>query len=182
MPTSNQPPDEDLIHAANAGDEHAFAALYDRHRDWVVRLAFRFTGSRDDALDVLQETFIYVLKKIPGLRLTAGMRTFLYPVVKHISLNLVRKRKRMIVDSDRLPDRPAPTDDDPAAQRAELAVVVGQLPEAQREVLLMRFADGLALAEIAEALQIPLGTVKSRLHKALRTLAQSPATAEYFRP
>ena len=54
------------------------------------------------------------------------------------------------------------------------------LPEAQREVLLMRFVDGLTLAEIAEALAIPLGTVKSRLHNALRALRDDPRVREYF--
>ena len=60
-----------LIGAAKQGDEAAFAALYHRHKDWVAGLAYRWTGDHAAALDVLQETFIYFLKKFPGLKLTA---------------------------------------------------------------------------------------------------------------
>ena len=84
--------DEELLEQAKKGDAEAFETLYRRHRDWVYRLAWRFTGNEADALDVLQETFAYLLRKLPGLRLTAAMTTFLYPVVKHLSLNLRRKR------------------------------------------------------------------------------------------
>jgi DNA-directed RNA polymerase specialized sigma24 family protein len=63
--------DQELIAAANAGDATAFEVLYFRYRDWVVGLAFRFTGDRDLALDVLQETFLYFLRKFPGFNLTS---------------------------------------------------------------------------------------------------------------
>ncbi|MHC4362868.1 MAG: RNA polymerase sigma factor, partial [Planctomycetota bacterium] len=86
--------DEELIKSANKGDSDAFEALYYRYRDWVYRLAWRFTGDRDQALDVLQETFIYVLKKFPHLRLTASMTTFLYPVIKHVSLGIRARSRR----------------------------------------------------------------------------------------
>ncbi len=71
--------DEQLIEAINGGDAGAFEVLYFRHRDWVMRLAMRFTGHHDDALDVLQETFSYLVRKFPGFRLTASITTFLYP-------------------------------------------------------------------------------------------------------
>lgn len=174
--------DEALVEAARAGDAAAFAALYYRHRDWVVRLARRFTGSDQDALDVLQDTFSYVLKKLPRLRLTACMTTFLYPVVRNLSISIARKRKRRRRedrDMDALPAAPA---DDPDATRTELAAAMASLPDAQREVLLMRFVDDMALAEIAEALGIPLGTVKSRLHNALRALREDPRARRHFEP
>jgi DNA-directed RNA polymerase specialized sigma24 family protein len=57
--------DIELVAAVNRGDENAFEALYLRHRDWVVALAHRFTGDSELALDVLQETFLYFLKKFP---------------------------------------------------------------------------------------------------------------------
>ena len=85
--------DAGLVEAINRGDATAFEALYYRYRDWVVRLARRITGNDADALDVLQETFAYLLGKFPGLRLTARMTTFLYPAVKHLSL--VARSKRL---------------------------------------------------------------------------------------
>jgi RNA polymerase sigma-70 factor (ECF subfamily) len=177
VPARDNRSDAELVEAAAGGDLDAFEALYRRHRDWVVRLARRFTGSEHDALDVLQDTFAYLLRKLPGLRLTARMTTFLYPVVKHLSVDAVRRRGRH-TPGEALPDVPA--SDEPAAGREELAAVLSALPEAQREVVLMRYVDGMPLAEIAEALDVPLGTVKSRLHNALQTLRDDPRTRRYF--
>ena len=84
--------DGDLVEAANKGDVAAFESLYYRYRDWVVRLARRFTGNDHDALDVLQDTFSYLLRKLPRLRLSSRMTTFLYPAVKHRALNLRQRR------------------------------------------------------------------------------------------
>jgi RNA polymerase sigma-70 factor (ECF subfamily) len=177
----DDPNDDALIAALNNGDLSAFDALYHRHRDWVVRLSHRFTGNPDDSLDVLQETFAYLFGKFPGFILTARLTTFLYPVVKNLSIAARRKRQRH-VSSDDIPDPIAPaTSVDAQSARSELAIALARLPEAQREVLLMRFVDDMSLAEIAEALGIPQGTVKSRLHNALATLRADPQAAEYFR-
>src|SRR5687768_6024763 len=120
--------DQQLITAINGGDVRAFDALYHRYRDWVVRLAYRLTGNQDDALDVLQETFSYVFRKFPGFRLTASMTTFLYPVVKNLSIAARRKRTRMAsTDAVDAPDPPAPADVDPARERAELAAAMAVL-------------------------------------------------------
>jgi len=170
--------DEELIERANRGDAKAFEELYRRYRDWVHRLAWRFTGDRQDALDVVQETFIYLLKKFPGFRLTASMTTFLYPAVKHLSLNVRRRRAAGPVDETVLNEVPASAPSQ--SSRAELAAAMTSLPHDQREVVLMRFVDDMSLEEIATGLQIPLGTVKSRLHNALRKLRDDPATREYF--
>ncbi len=195
--------DQALIAAINRGDPAAFEALYYRYRDWVVRLARRFTGNDADALDVLQDTFAYLLGKFPGFRLTARMTTFLYPAVKHLALVARSKGRHRRDRSDRsdrsdpsnqsnesnqsnlrcnepLDQLPAPPAPDPASSRSELAAVMAALPETHREVVLMRFVDDLSLAEIAQALAIPLGTVKSRLHNALETLRHDERTRRYF--
>jgi len=169
--------DEELIGRMNEGDAEAFEVLYHRYRDWVHRLAWRFTGNQADALDVLQETFVYLLKKSPDLRLTASMTTFLYPVVKHLSLNTRRKRPAS-ADEEMLDAIPAPAAS--GTPRAELAAALGALSDEHREVVLMRFVDDMSLDEIAEALAIPPGTVKSRLHRALETLRTDPRVREYF--
>jgi RNA polymerase sigma-70 factor (ECF subfamily) len=170
--------DDELIQQADQGDPEAFEALYHRHRDWVYRLAWRFTGNHADALDVLQETFLYLLGKFPGLRLTASLTTFLYPAVKHLSLNLRRRRAGGQADDDLLLSLPDPAD--PPTSRAELAAVLTTLPVEQQEVILMRFVDDMSLEEIALALEVPAGTVKSRLHRALDTLRRDPRTRDYF--
>ena len=158
--------DLELVERANRGEVEAFEALYRRYRDWVVALAERHTGNRDDALDVLQDAFAYFFGRFPGFVLTAQLKTFLYPVVRNLALDRVRRR-RPEVDVDALADiLPAP----PTNVAGDLGHLLSTLPAPQREVLLLRYADDLSLAQIAEALGVPLGTVKSRLHTALAAL------------
>ena len=173
--------DRELVRAINSGELCAFDALYYRYRDWVVRLARRFTGHDEDALDVLQDAFGYVFRKFPGFELTASMTTFLFPVVKNLSIAARRKRVRLA----QLPEDPggmpaAPAGSAPESSREELHAVLAALPDGQRDVLLMRFVDGMSLAEIGEALGIPEGTVKSRLHNAIATLRDDERIARYF--
>ena len=172
--------DQELIELVNQGDPAAFEALYRRYRDWVYHLAWRFTGNEQDALDVLQETFTYLLGKFPGFSLTASMTTFLYPVVKHLSIAVRNKSRRFTSDEEILGEIAAPALKDAQGSRSELAAVLAVLPDEQREVLLMRFVDDMTLQEIATALNIPIGTVKSRLHHALKRLRQDRRTQDYF--
>ena len=172
--------DQELIELANKGDSDAFEALYHRYRDWVYRLAWRFTGNRIDALDALQETFTYLLGKFPGFELTASMTTLLYPVVRHVSFTIRNKRSRFMSEEEILNELSAPKSGEIEHYRSELAAVLIVLSDEQREVLLMRFVDDMSLQEIAAALDIPLGTVKSRLHNALKLLRGDRQTRDYF--
>jgi RNA polymerase sigma-70 factor (ECF subfamily) len=179
--TDDKRDDLELIAAVNNGDAAAFEILYYRYRDWVAGLARRFTGDDDAALDVLQETFLYFLRKFPGFRLTANLKTFLYPAVRNLSIAARRKAARYQAneaDLDRVENTAAP--EQTGTPQADLEIVLAALPEEQREVLLLRFVDGLSLAEVGQAMGIPLGTVKSRLHNALETLRHDGRTKEFF--
>ena len=171
--------DEQLVADLNGGDVRAFDAIYYRHRDWVARLALRFTGRDEDALDVLQETFAYFFRKFPGFVLSAKLTTFLYPVVRNLSI-AARKRRRREFNEEELIEPHVPPEA-VGGGREELAVVLKSLPGGQREVVLMRFVDDMSLAEIGSALGIPEGTVKSRLHHALKALRADPKLQAYFR-
>jgi RNA polymerase sigma-70 factor (ECF subfamily) len=169
--------DQDLIAVCNDGDAEdaaaAFNALYRRHKNYVVRLAMRFVNDHDVALDVLQETFSYILRKLPppgpGIKLNAKMTTLLYPVAKNLAITQLRKAGRFDAGED--PDSlPAPEVDD----GDDLDHVLRALSAERREVLMLRFVDDLSLQEIADTLDIPLGTVKSRLHLGIRELRDSP--------
>jgi RNA polymerase sigma-70 factor (ECF subfamily) len=174
--------DRELIESANKGDPKAFEALYYRYRDWVYCLARRFTSNWQDALDVVQETFIYLLGKFPGFELTASMTTFLYPVVRHISSTICIKNRRFSAEKDTTdePAAAASTEEQGEQSRSELAAVLSGLPDEQREVVLMRFVDDMSLNEIAAVLNIPLSTVKSRLYHALEKLRRVNRTKHYF--
>jgi len=187
MGGSERRSDEELVDVCNRGDAEnaaaAFEALYRRHRDFVLRVARRFTHDRELALDALQDTFSYLLQKFPpaggGLRLTARLQTLLYPVAKNSAITALRKARRIAGSGDAaLDDIPAPPEGDDTPIDAALA----RLSAERREVLTLRFVDDLSLAEIAEALQVPLGTVKSRLHLAIKELREDARTRALFDP
>ena len=170
--------DHELIAAANAGDAGAFEALYFRYREWVANLAYRFIGDHSLALDVAQETFLYLLQKFPGFVLTCQLKTFLYPAVRNLSIAARRKTQRAQGDAplpetlEALPSTGGSLD--------EVEGVLNRLSSEQREVLLLRFVDGLTMPEVAQALDIPLGTVKSRVHNALAKLRADERTKKFF--
>jgi RNA polymerase sigma-70 factor (ECF subfamily) len=165
--------DQQLVDAINSGNADAFDVLYYRHRDWTMRLAMRFTGHHDDALDVLQETFAYLARKFPGFAMTAALTTFLYPAVRSFSIAARKKRQRSSGGDDHLPMIPEPAAPN-SSSRDELAVSLASLSDDHREILLMRFVDDMTQPEIAAALNLPLGTVKSRLHHAILSAKQLP--------
>ncbi|MHC4607774.1 MAG: RNA polymerase sigma factor [Planctomycetota bacterium] len=156
--------DQKLVERIRRGDARAFETLYYRYRDWVVSLAHRFCGNREDALDVLQETFAYVHRKFPAFELRCQMKTFLYPAVKHLALSRKQAARRHAPLETDIAQTPV------ARTTEEVDHLVAQLPEERRETVWLRFVDGLDLKEIAEAMEVPLGTVKSRLHNALKAL------------
>ncbi len=169
--------DRELVGICNSGPRgdaiKAFESLYRRHREYVTHVALRFCSDREIAADTLQETFMYLLRKFPpsgeGLDLTAQLRSLLYPVARNFTLTAVRQRRRIEQNTDLEPDQlPDPRTVDP--QYENLTKAIMGLSASHREVLLLRFVDGMRLNEIAEALDIPPGTVKSRLHFAVRAL------------
>ena len=148
----------------------------------MLRVARRFTRDPDLALDALQETFTYLLSKFPpagGVSLTARLPTLLYPVAKNTAISALRKVERHSgVDDAVLEELPA---DDLTRGRADRRRA-RRLSAERREVLPLRFVDDLSLAEIAAALDVPLGTVKSRLHLAIKELRDDPRIKDLFLP
>ena len=164
--------DEILIEAMNEGSSEAFEKLYFRYRDWVYRLAWRFTRKEDIALDCVQETFAYILRKTPNLKLTAKMTTFLYPVVLHLSMAALNKKTPFSLEET--VDEPIyKAGINPFDKESDLAIVLSNLPPKHQEVIYMKYFDSLTIEEISQALNIPIGTVKSRINKALRFPQQS---------
>jgi len=164
------PDDRELVTLANRGDPAGLEGLFRAHGGWVAALARRFVGDPDDALDVMQEVFAYLYARFPGFELRSTMRAFLYPVVRHQSISLIRKRRK-VVEIDRGSRPPVELTfwpDEPG----DLEQLISGLDDETRELLLMRFGLGLKLTEIAAALSVPTGTVKSRLHSALESLRE----------
>ncbi len=177
--------DSELIDLCNSADREtaarAFGSLYSRHKDYVQRVAFRYVRDADQALDVLQETFSDVLRKFPpggpGIKLSAKFSTLLYVIAKNSSISI---RRKMIlreagsrVDPDELPA--AEYDD-----AFDLGGLLRGLSPRQREIITLRFVDDHSLQDIAGILELPLGTVKSRLHTAISAMRNSPSVKEFF--
>ena len=161
------------------GEAGAFEALYFRHRDWVAALAYRLTGDHSLALDVLQETFLYFLQKFPGFILTCQLKTFLYPAVRNLSIGARRKAQRTQGDASVPEEIEAP--EVTRHSSGEVDAVISGLGAEQREVLTLRFVDGLTIPEIATAMEIPEGTVKSRIHNAIAKLRADERTEKFFK-
>ena len=142
--------DETLVRACNQGDRRAaaaaFEALYLRHKDYVLRVALRFTSDIDTALDVLQDTFVQLLRRFPpagdGITLTAKLTTLLYPIAKNSAISAERKAGRFPAADNLTPDdlaaRPARQDDD-------IGRLLAVLPSGQREAITLRIPAGWAL-------------------------------------
>lgn len=168
----------------------AFEALYHRHKDFVLRIALQITGNDADALDAAQETFAYLLRKFPGFVLTSKLTTFLYPAAKHHAISRARRRRREISASalssgPENGDRPADALDGlpmPAcaetrltdSRRETLHKAMSDLSPLHREVIWLRYVEDHSLEELSLMLDVPLGTVKSRLHNAIAALQQTP--------
>jgi RNA polymerase sigma-70 factor (ECF subfamily) len=182
----DQRSDDELVAICNRGNAAeataAFAALYARHRDYLLRVAMRFAKDRELAADALQEVFTYLLAQFPppgpGLTLSARLTTYLYPIAKNTTLSLVRRARRDESSGPDPDELPSAKSGDEAAD--DLDRLLASLPAERQEILSLRFVDGMTLEEIATALQIPLGTVKSRLHHAIRTLREDPAGKIFF--
>lgn len=176
--------DEALIEAArSASGGAAFAALYERHKGFVMRVALRFCGDAELAADAVQETFMVLSRKLASYEPRARLTTFLYPIARNRALSLARSSRRGhgrtvtiegVEHASAGPGAGAATEESMADGPLRLAVM--GLSEILREVLLLRVVEGLDTAETAAALDIPQGTVKTRLKAALDQLRQDPRT------
>ena len=162
-----------LIDAINRGEMEAFDILYHRYRDWTASLAFRFTQDHSLAMDVLQETFIYIINKFPGFTLTCQFKTLLYKVVRSLSINLQKKAHKLqsTEGEQKLLAEMAIYDPTPT-RYGELKHTLSTLSDDHRHTLWLRFVNNYSLKEISEELNIPVGTVKSRLHYAICILKE----------
>ncbi len=180
-PIPNDPrSDAQLVAAAAAGEPSAFDALYRRHRDWAYRLAFRFTGADADAWDVVQETFLYLARRIPSLTLTASLHTLIFPAIRNLAIKANAKRRRLIAGDELLAALPSVPARSPDPANDDLTQILQTLDLPHRQAIILRYIDDLTLKEIAQVLSIPVGTVKSRLFHAHRLLRDNPSCRKYF--
>lgn len=161
--------DEDLLRAFVAqGDRDALESLLRRHEARVYGLAYRTLGNRADALDATQEVFLRVIRKGRLFRGRSAFSTWLYRLTINLCKDMLRQqaRRREVIE-----EVEAETADISVAERLDVERALKRLPEDHRVVLVMRDIYGLTYAEIAETLEVPEGTVKSRIARGREALA-----------
>ena len=167
-----------LIDRSATGDQEAFRQLVIRHHRLVINVAFRALGELSLAEDVAQEVFLKVYKALPGYRHEKPFKHWLHRVAANAVTDALRRR-RPVVSLDGLEQPPASRESDPmdVATRHDLQKAVRQaianLPSHYRDTIALQAFGELTYEEIAKTLDIPLGTVMSRLNGAKRLLRES---------
>lgn len=164
--------DETLVLQSQQGDRNAFGELVCRHYEPVIRIVYRLCGNEQIAQDAVQEAFIRAWIKLPGFQPRAPFRGWLYRIAVNTALDILRQKPQESIDEREGMETMAEKSPGPEAayiekeQIAFLQALVKALPEAARAVLVLREYAGLSYAEIASILEIPVGTVMSRLNYA----------------
>lgn len=169
--------------------EAAFAELYRRYRDRVYSIGYRMTGNAVDAMDVVQDSFRVLFQKIGSFRADSKFTTWLYRLVVNCSIDHKRRestRTQRVSASLSLVDptnEPVDPTDDPVAcansheLEQHVHAALGRLTPKLRAVLVLRYLEGLSYEELADTLQVQLGTIKSRLARAHVALERVLATS-----
>ena len=169
---ANDPPPT-IVRAARRGDHRAFISLVDLYDDGLRALAFRLLESREAMDEALQETYLNAYRGLPQFRGEAGVGTWLYRIAYTTCLQRLRRPERLEpTDEERLEALAPPSSDlaDDVALRDEVRRALGALPPAQRVAVLLIHRDGFSYANAAEILDVPVGTVASRVAAARTTL------------
>ena len=184
---ANPVPDAELVRRFKEGDREAFAEIVRRYQDRVYTMCSRWMGDRDVAEEVAQDVFLALFRSLGGFRGDAQLSTWIYRVViNHCKNRRLYRRRRHVDQHDPLEGEGG--DDAPVRELADdgpgtdaplhasqagtmLNAALALLDDEQRQILLLREVQDLSYEEIADILELPRGTVKSRLHRARIELA-----------
>ena len=173
-----------LVKAAANGSESAFEALVTENQKLVYNVALKLTGNSEDALDVSQETFLKAYRNLSAFRFESRFSAWLYRLAYNASMDLLKKRRSTVsltAEDEEGEERELTVADaaltpEESLEREEMrrAVreAVARLPEDKREIIVMREFSGMSYSDIAGALGIEEGTVKSRISRAKTALAE----------
>jgi RNA polymerase sigma-70 factor (ECF subfamily) len=169
-------PDQELVRRAQAGELSAFEQLVERHRDVVFRVAARIVG-REEAEDASQDAFLRAFHRLDRFRGEGMFRAWLLQIAHNAALSAVaRRRPEPLEDAHELEAETRTPERGPAGRlegrerRARLEGKIRILRPEHRSVLVLRDVEGLSYEEIGEITEMPLGSVKGRLHRAREEL------------
>ncbi|MEQ6377490.1 sigma-70 family RNA polymerase sigma factor [Bacillaceae bacterium S4-13-56] len=163
----------DLVKKAQKGNDKAFTTLFQQYEQDIYRMAFVYMKNQPDALDVVQETAYRSFKSIKSLKEPQYFKTWLLKIAISCSLDLLRQQKKVVFLNPVIEDRL--TDEINEDIDLELTVrdLIEQLNAEEKSVVLLRFYEGFTLKEVSETLNIPLGTAKTILYRALAKLRKN---------
>jgi RNA polymerase sigma-70 factor (ECF subfamily) len=168
--------DRDLIRRYLGGDVAAFDALMQAHEDRVFSICLRMLRNRDAALDATQDVFLTVFRKADRYKEQAAFSTWLYRVTVNACYDHLRRAKRKRTDP--LPEHLDPADPKSGDEigaielRPEIERALGKITPEFRAAAILVDLEGMSLEDAADTLQIPIGTIKSRVFRARRQLAE----------
>lgn len=164
--------ERELVARCRAGDDAAFSELVERYKNLVYAMIYRMGADRSQVDDLAQEVFLKVHRGLPYFRGEARLSTWIYRIVSNVSLQ-ARTRRRELRDADRAPE-PSSTDSafGDLELRDRLEKAIAQLPPHYRLLVAAHYLEGVQYEALAEALNIPLGTVKTHLYRAKRQLRE----------
>jgi RNA polymerase sigma-70 factor (ECF subfamily) len=175
--------ERDLVQRAQAGDNQAFGELVEAHQKFAYNLALRGVGDTQDAEDIVQEAFVRAWKGLAGYRVEARFRTWLYRIVINLCYSqLPRLRKDVhLLDAPNgqavIPDKTPESDPETLVASKEvidyLQEQIQALSGQYQILLLLRHREGCSYAEIAQIMDLPLGTVKTGIHRARKQLKEA---------
>lgn len=184
-----------LVERAKGGDHAAFRVLFDKYHKRAFSVAFGVLKNRQDALDVVQEGFVKVHRHLESFEGSSSFYTWLYRIVMNLAIDSLRRRKTSrpveyddairrdsdAAGEDAILARMLDANPRKAAIRRELVAKIdaalAELPDYHREVILLREVDGMSYEEMAEVLEVPKGTIMSRLFHARKKM--QAALADY---
>lgn len=163
--------DRQLARLVLGGDTAAFEYLFDRYRDAIHRLFLQRTGNAEDADDLLQETFIKVYMNLHRYSPEYTFGQWLYTIARNTFIDFTRKSRSDLPIDERFsaPAATAPTPEESiinSQQRVQIEHYLESLPEQYKKLFRLRFIDEYSYEEIAEKLHLPMGTVKTQIHRA----------------
>lgn len=158
-----------LVKKAQKGDDKAFLKLFQKYEEDIFRMAYVYVKNESDALDVVQEVAYHSFKKINTLKNPAYFKTWLIKITINCSLDLVKKNKKVVQLNSEYEEFIGSEDED-VPLSITLQELLDQLNEDEKSVVILKFYEGYSFKEIADLLNIPLGTAKSVLYRALGKL------------
>ena len=170
--------DEELVRRFRADDPEAFTHLVRRHQHRVYSVCLRVLGDPDAAADVTQDTFLTVLRKLDGFRGDAAFTTWLHRIAVNACYDELRRQRRRPMlhavaedGADHEPGPPAPDHADEVVGTRDVATALASIPEEFRMALVLADVQDMAYEQIAKVLDVPVGTVKSRVHRGRLAIA-----------